>query len=255
MTGPDVNRRERATAVIAHRGASAEAPENSLAAFELGMALGADAIELDVRRTADGALLVIHDATLERTTDGAGEIAELSRARVAAARLSDGEPVPELEEVLRRFPGVEITIDVKDPRAAADVADLVRRLRRVPETILYVEEGTELAAFRDYEGRRATSTAQALRLARETGWLSSAGTREIPEVVHAPMERDGETIVTQELVRRVRDSGRSVQVWTIDAARVANRLASWGVDGIITNDVRAMRALLDGAASGRKAEA
>jgi len=241
------------TAVIAHRGASAEAPENSLEALELGMELGADAIELDVRRTADGALLVIHDPTLDRTTDASGRIADHTRAELADVRLPNGAPIPELADVLRRFEGVEITVDVKEAEAAADVVALVRALGRVEDTILYVEEGTDTPAFRAYEGRRATSTAQATRLALEPDWLASAAPREIPEVVHTPIEWRGVPIVTQAFVRRVRKTGRSVQVWTIDDVDSAARLANWGADGIITNDVRGVRARLDAAAR-RKAD-
>lgn len=241
------------TAVIAHRGASAEAPENSLEALELGMALGADAIELDVRRTADGTLLVIHDPTLDRTTGASGRIADCTRAELADVRLPNGAPIPELGEVLRRFEGVEITVDVKEPEAAAEVVALVRELDRIETTILYVEQGTDTTAFREYEGRRATSTAQATRLALQPGWMDSAAPREIPEVVHTPIEWRGVPIVTQAFLGRVKTSGRSVQVWTIDDVETAVRLADWGSDGIITNDVRGVRARLD-AAPCRKAD-
>jgi len=230
------------TAVIAHRGASAEAPENSLAALGLGMELGADAIELDVWRTADGALLVFHDATLDRTTDATGRIAELTRAEADRARLANGEPIPGLEDVLRRFSDVEITVDVKDPGAAAAVVALIEALGRVERTILYVEEGVDTRAFRTYAGRRATSTGQAIRLALEPDWLAAAGEREIPEVVHTPMEWRGVPIVTQAFVERVRATGRTVQVWTIDDLDTAGRLVEWDTDGIITNDVRGLRA-------------
>ncbi|MFW6039480.1 MAG: glycerophosphodiester phosphodiesterase [Gemmatimonadota bacterium] len=239
------------TAVIAHRGAAAEAPENSLEAFELGMKLGADAIELDVRRTADGALLVIHDPTLDRTTDASGRISDYALAELADVRLPNGAPIPELGDVLRRFEGVEVTVDVKEAEAAADVVALIEALDRVERTILYVEQGTDTPAFRDYEGRRATSTEQAMRLALEPGWLASAAPREIPKVVHTPLEWRGVPIVTQEFVGRVRKTGRSVQVWTIDDVETAARLADWGSDGIITNDVRGVRARLDEAARGK----
>ena len=238
------------TAVIAHRGASAEAPENSLEALELGMELGADAIELDVRRTADGALLVIHDPTLDRTTDAAGRIADLTRADVADVRLANGAPIPELGDVLRRFRDVEITVDVKEAEVAADVVALVRKLNRVERTILYVEEGTDTPAFRSYEGRRATSTAQATRLARESDWIARGAPREVPEVVHTPLEWRGVPIVTQAFVRRVKEAGRAVQVWTIDDLETADRLVDWGTDGLITNDVRGVRAWLDAARRG-----
>ncbi len=222
-------------------------------ALDLGMTLGADAIELDVRRTADGALLVIHDPTLDRTTDAWGRIADCSRRELADVRLANGAPIPELGEVLRRFGGVEITVDVKEAEAADDVVALVRELDRVECTILYVEQGTDTPVFRDYEGRRATSTEQATRLALQPDWVARAAPREIPEVVHTPLEWRGVSIVTQAFVGRVKKAGRSVQVWTIDDVETAVRLANWGSDGIITNDVRGVRAGLDAAAR-RKAD-
>jgi len=243
------------TSIIAHRGASAEAPENSMPALELGMQLGADAIELDVRRSADGVLVVIHDASLDRTTDGAGEIARLTMAQIREAnlgsasdpalpRLTEHSAVPELRDVFSRFPDTEITVDVKDPAAAGDVVSLIHKFDRMEQTILYLEDGTKTETFAQYDGRRATSTRQALRLALDRGWLGRAGEREIPEVIHTPMRRWGLPIVTQALVRRVHESGRTIQVWTINDPAEALRLAEWRVDGIITDDVRGLRARL-----------
>lgn len=239
------------TAIIAHRGAAAEAPENSLGALELGMALGADALELDVRRARDGSLLVIHDATLGRTTDAWGRLADLNLAEARAARQADGTPVPDLDEVFAAHPGVEITVDVKDPGAAAAVVESIRAHDRVADTILYVEEGTEGDAFRGYEGRRATSTAQALGLALGGAPLPGPTDRAVPEVVHTPMSWRGVPIVTQAFVARVHESGRTVQVWTVDDPQTARRLAAWGTDGIITNDVRGMRNWLGTRTTGR----
>jgi glycerophosphoryl diester phosphodiesterase len=159
--------------------------------------------------------------------------------------------VPELREVFEAHAGVEIIVDVKDPGAAASVVELIRAHDRVAETILYVEEGTDGDAFRSYEGRRATSTGQALRLALGGAALPGTVDRVIPEVVHAPMAWRGVPIVTHAFVRRVQDSGRTVQVWTIDDPQTAGRLAAWGTDGIITNDVRGMRAWLGARHSGK----
>ncbi|MDH3427538.1 MAG: glycerophosphodiester phosphodiesterase family protein, partial [Gemmatimonadota bacterium] len=234
-----------------------EAPENSMPALELGMRLGADAIELDVRRSADGVLIVIHDASLDRSTDASGEVARLTMAEIETAnlgaasdvripRLAERAGVPRLRDVFDRFPHTEITVDVKDPAAAADVVALIYELNRVEHTILYVEEGTDSPAFIEYEGRRATSTRQALRLALDRGWLKRAAKRTVPEVVHTPMRRWGFPIVTQRLVQRVQETDRTIQVWTINEPTEARRLATWGVDGIITDDVRGLRAALHG---------
>lgn len=215
-------------------------------ALRLGMRLGADAIELDVRQSRDGALFVIHDPTLDRTTDATGTIFEIDATAVREATQANGEPVPELVKVLEAFPGVEITIDVKDAAAVPRVVGWVRRLDRVADTILYAEHGTTESAFREYEGRRATSTGQALRMARDPGRLEAGRSPDAPEVVHTPLQVEGTTIVTADFVRRVHDSGRTIQVWTIDEPEVARDLVALGVDGIITNDVRALRALVDG---------
>src|SRR5262245_3514397 len=85
--------------VLGHRGAPRAAPENTLRAFQLAMELGADGVELDVQPSADGVPVVLHDDTLDRTTDGSGDVATLPWARIAEAR-ADGEPVPRLEQVV-----------------------------------------------------------------------------------------------------------------------------------------------------------
>jgi glycerophosphoryl diester phosphodiesterase len=200
--------------VIAHRGAAAEAPENTIEAFDLSVCLGADALELDVQQAGDGTLVVIHDSTVDRTTEADGPVAGFSGAELG--RLG----VPALEEVLQRYAGLEITVDVKAASAT--------------------EEGTSLGAFATYGGRRATSSRQAAWLAVELA-DAAAGTKlpeGFPEVVHAPLDGPDGPIVTADLVAAAQRVGRTVQVWTIDDPGRMRQLCHWGVDGIITNDVR-----------------
>ncbi len=221
--------------VIAHRGAAAEAPENTIEAFDLSVFLGADALELDVQQAGDGTLVVIHDSTVDRTTEADGPVAGFGGAELE--RLG----VPALEEVLERYGGVEITVDVKASSATAEVVALIERLERTPRTILYVEEGTSLRAFATYGGRRATSSRQAAWLAAELADGAGAATElpeDFPEVVHAPLDGPDGPIVTVDLVAAAQRVGRTVQVWTIDDPGRMRRLCHWGVDGIITNDVR-----------------
>lgn len=242
--------------IIAHRGAAAEAPENTMLAFALGFELGADALELDVRRSLDGELVVIHDPTLDRTTSSRGPVDQRHATELAAVDARFGvladttpperpEAIPLLRDVFARYVDVEITVDVKDPAATADVAALIAEYDRVDRTILYVEEGTRLPAFRAYGGRRATSTRQALWLAVLGRWLPGRGGDNFPEVIHTPMRRAGVPIVSAGFIRAAHATGRTVQVWTVDDPETMILLAEWGVDGIITNDVRAAAALLD----------
>ena len=100
--------------IVAHRGASAERPENTLAAFERAIEIGADAAECDVRLTADGAAVVLHDATVDRTTDGAGVVASMSAAEVRRLSAGDG-PVPMLADVLACLSGrIGAVVELKD---------------------------------------------------------------------------------------------------------------------------------------------
>ena len=219
--------------VIAHRGAAAEAAENTIEAFDLSVLLGADALELDVQQAGDGTLVVIHDSTVDRTTEADGPVAGFSGVEL------DRLGVPALEEVLQRYAGLEITVDVKAASATAESVALIERLERTPRTILYVEEGTSLGAFATYGGRRATSSRQAAWLAVELA--DAAGTKlpeGFPEVVHAPLDGPDGPIVTADLVAAAQRVGRTVQVWTIDDPGRMRQLCHWGVDGIITNDVR-----------------
>ena len=225
--------------MIAHRGAAAEAPENTVEAFDLALMLGADGLELDVQRGADGTLVVIHDDTVDRTTTGSGRVKDLSASQLE--RLN----VPTLEEVFGRYGRREITVDVKDPAATEDVVEMIVSFDRVGATVLYVENGTSLEAFRTFGGRRASSSLQAAWLADELGEAEDGSVPAgFPEVVHTEIEGPAGPIVTPEFVDAVHRSGRAIQVWTIDDGRQMCELADWGVDGIITNDVRRAVALL-----------
>jgi glycerophosphoryl diester phosphodiesterase len=138
--------------LYAHRGASRDAPENTIAAFRLALEQGADGIELDVHATADGVPVVIHDSTLDRTTDRSGNINELTLTAVKTADASAGwrdtghrsvrwsvdeVRVPTFDEVLAWLPGDRsLAIDIKDVAAVAGIVRALRGRPRVPEVVL-----------------------------------------------------------------------------------------------------------------------
>jgi glycerophosphoryl diester phosphodiesterase len=107
--------------LLGHRGASADAPENTMRAFRLALEQGADGIELDVQRSADGVPIVIHDPTLERTTDGSGAISAMAWEEIARVR-SRGEPVPRLEEVAAWAAGTGAWLNVEIKAAGVEAA-------------------------------------------------------------------------------------------------------------------------------------
>lgn len=237
--------------VFAHRGGRALGPENTIAAFDRGLAAGADGLELDVHLSRDGQAVVIHDDRLDRTTDRAGAVADRTSAELA--RLNAGrrygvdlehewtagaEGVPTLAAVLARY-DVPLIIEMKADRPAlADaVVAAVRAARAEARVCLgsfataVLEQARRLApeiptsASRD-EVKRALRWA-ALRLG--IGWRPPFSAFQLPERVGTT------TVVTKRFIRASHRGGRPVQVWTVNEEADMRRLLDWGVDGLITD--------------------
>lgn len=227
--------------VIGHRGASGEYPENTLLAFDRALEQGADALELDVRLTADGAPAVIHDATVDRTTDGRGPVAGYTARGLARLDAGAGQRIPELGEVLDRYPGVPIIIELKDRAAGAVVAALVRRHDAASRVLVGSFDHVALRPFtRGFVARAASRretavfwAASRLRLALGGGYAAFT----VPERHGAIQVVDGA------FVRAARRRDMPVHVWTVNDPAQAGRLRELGVAGIITNVPARMRAL------------
>lgn len=240
---------------FAHRGGSALAPENTLPAYERGMALGADALELDIHYTRDGEIVVFHDDTLERTTNGSGPISALTLDEIrrldAGYRFTpdggatypwrgQGVRVPTLAEVFERFPGVRINIEIKVGDEAGDqrFARLLRDRDWEDRAMVGSFDDRTLARFRAVsEGRVATSaSASEVRafllhvLFRATRRLRPAyDALQIPEVYR------GIRVVSPTSIRLARELGLDTHVWTVDSGPDMERLLDWGVDGLMTD--------------------
>ncbi|MDR7485376.1 MAG: glycerophosphodiester phosphodiesterase [Armatimonadota bacterium] len=233
-------------AVIAHRGASGEAPENTLAAFRRALELGADAVELDVHLSADGVPVVIHESLLDRTTDGRGLVRDypldalrrLDAGRWFGERFA-GERIPTLAEALEVLRAVRVIVEIKNgpvyyPGIAARVADTVRAVGHRAVTVssfdhpvlLEVRKAApDLSTAVLYMGRFTDS----LWLARETG---------------ADVLQPYWAWITPDLIEAAHAAGRRVEAWTVDEPRHARFVIDLGVDGIITNFPDRIRALL-----------
>lgn len=247
--------------ILGHRGDSAHAPENSLAAFRLALAAGADGIECDAHLIASGAVVIMHDATLDATTTGAGPVSDLTEAQLRDLRLRPrdrpiqpdypDERIPTLEEVLREFarPGVTLNVEIK-PSANSDLAEAVARCVKDAGA----SRATLLSSFdvraldhlraKHPDLRRAllfppTLLAGALvGLRLGTSWLSQASALGC-EAVH-PLWR----LATPHAVQRAHHLGLRVTVWTVDDGQTIRRLVAAGADGLITNDPAATRRAL-----------
>jgi glycerophosphoryl diester phosphodiesterase len=238
--------------IIAHRGASAHAPENTLAAFKLALDLGADGVELDAKLTIDGKVVVIHDQTVDRTTGSHGVVREMTLGQLksldAGSFFDSGfahEQIPTLEEVFasigaRTLVNVEITNYTSVGDALPDrICDLViqyglqdhiifssfhpfnlirtrRRLPQVPVAIL-TQPGAAGRLMRGPLGRLAA-----------------------PRFIH-PYFSD----VTGASLAQEHRRGRHVNAWTVDSPEEIRRLSRMGIDGIITDDPRLARKIVE----------
>ncbi len=233
--------------VIAHRGASAEAPENTIAAFELALAQGADAIELDVHLSRDDHPVVIHDHTLERTTDGTGPVRDrtvrqLKRLDAGGWRgpAFGGQRIQTLQEVLERFRDrARLLIELKGG------SDLYPGIEERVVATLEIYDAVERALVQSFD-HAALGRLRALSRDVRLGALIAQPPVDLaaaePGAVQAVCP--GAHLVTETDVIRWREAGLDCYVWTVNEAAVMDRLASWGVSGIITDHPGLLRARL-----------
>lgn len=240
------------TLVYAHRGGAVLAPENTIAAFDNGFACGADGIELDVHLSRDAVVIVHHDATLERTTNGRGAVgdrlaAELTRLDAGFQfRTPDGQypfrglgiGIPTLREVLKRYKTAPVIVELKMPgqRLAERVVDEIRAANAMERVSVgsYYEDA--LQAVRAFEPAIATGAAkEETRWALYRSWIGWSLKNPPYREFQVP-ERSGMTrIVSRRFVRYAHRAGRPVKVWTVNERSDMERLVSWGVDGLITD--------------------
>jgi glycerophosphoryl diester phosphodiesterase len=237
--------------VIAHRGASGSAPENTVAAFELAVRQKADAFELDVRLTGDGVPVVLHDAMLDRTTDRRGPLAALRLADLgdidAGARFSPDAGrtfpfragnvrIPTLAEVLRGFPEMPVLLELKEVAAQEPVRRLLIEEKAVERCVLASEQHAALTLFREPPFTTAASAEEIGALYR--GVLM----RRVPQAapyrcLSVPLRYRGLPVPTRWFVTAARRLGCPVHVWTVNEPATARALWARGVAGVVTNVV------------------
>jgi len=238
--------------VFAHRGGCELGPENTIATFDLGMSAGADGLELDVHLSADGIVVVHHDATLDRTTDAKGPLAARTAdelARVDAGYRFErhgafpfrglGIGIPALSDVLKRYQGVPTIVEIKVP--TAEMGDAVaREIRRADALDFACVAGYGIAsaqaARKALPGVPASACEPEVRIALYRSWLRWPVRHAAYQVYQVP-ECVGKVtrIVSPRFVRDAHRSDFKVQVWTVDDDTDMRRLLEWGVDGLISN--------------------
>jgi glycerophosphoryl diester phosphodiesterase len=227
--------------VIAHRGASGQYPENTMLAFTRALAQGADAFELDVRVTADGVPVVLHDATLDRTTNRRGAVCRLSLREVREAAGGERERVPLLADLLECFPGTPLIVEIKDHAAALPTLALLRQQRAAGRVLLGAFHRASLEPFRGTEFPHA---AWRLQVGWFWSWARVGRARRGNFAAFTVPERSGLLhVVDAPFLRAARRLNLPVHVWAVDDPAMAARLRAAGVSGIITNYPERMRGL------------
>ena len=228
--------------VFAHRGASASAPENTMAAFQLALEQGAPAIEFDVKLSADGHVVVIHDQTVNRTTNASGNVAKLPLESLreldagswfgAAFR---GEKIPTLHEVFAAF-GQTLLLNIEltnyatpFDRLVPTVADLIQKYG-VARNILF-------SSFYPHNLMRAARLLPAIPRAQliwpgRAGWWQRTWGRVINIQAEHPWKGD----ITAETIHTAHQRGRRIHAWTVNQPDELRRLKTLGVDGFFTDD-------------------
>jgi glycerophosphoryl diester phosphodiesterase len=239
--------------LVSHRGESADAPENTMAAFRLAWERRVPAIELDVHLTADGLLICSHDADTRRTTGVSKLIKESTREdllRLDAGRWKGerwaGEKMPTLEEALATIPeGARCFIEVKvGPEAVPALAKAVRESGKKPEQLAIISFKADTLA----EAKKRLPEIKAYYLSSfkrgaDGTWSPTAESLiETAKTIRA----DGLDLsyigpVDAEFVKRVKGAGLGMYVWTVDEPAVAKRMVAAGVDGITTNKAAWLR--------------
>ncbi|CAN5778541.1 glycerophosphodiester phosphodiesterase [soil metagenome] len=237
--------------LIAHRGGAGLAPENTLAAFLNGATTwGADMIELDVHASKDGHCVVIHDSTVDRTTDGTGAVADMTlnelRQLDAGYRFTrdggatypfrgTGVGIATIEEVLETLPSMRLTIEVKAGAAQPSLFTAIRRFDAQGRVIAAGMYERDRTSFPEFRGAVSTSSEELRRffIRHRLGLGRFFPAR--ADVVQVPEEWEGRRLLTPRFVKDLRANGIPVHVWTVDDVADMCRLLDWGVAGLITD--------------------
>ena len=224
-----------------------------MAAFRAAVDLGYRYVETDVHTTSDGVLVLFHDETLDRVTDGIGRISELTAAQVAAARIGGREPVPLFDELVAALPGIRLNLDVKDWHSVRSLAAAIER-HSLHDRVL-------VASFSDRRRRAvlkmlsrpvassagiATNTLFFLLRPLPAAWLRRLlrGPLRDVQALQVPVRYGGFRVVTSGYVRQAHSLGLKVHVWTINDPAEMGSLLDLGVDGIVTDRADLLKQVL-----------
>ena len=230
---------------IAHRGASGHAPENTIAAFDKAFEMKADYIEIDVQQTRDGRLVVIHDTTIDRTTNGTGSVSDYTLEELRQLDAGTwfgkdfiGEQIPTFEEILDRYRGkIGILIELKSPELYPGVEKkvtdaLIERNMHRPNNQKVI-----IQSFNHESVKKSKELVPNIPhgVLTDSSWADVTDEQLAEFAAYADFYNLNMNIVTHELVERVQDKGLKMYPYTVRTQKQADKLFELGVDGIITD--------------------
>jgi glycerophosphoryl diester phosphodiesterase len=248
---------------IAHRGGSSLGPESTLYTFRRAVALGVDVIEIDLQRTKDGQLIVLHDRSVDRTTNGSGPadnftLAELKNLDAAYRWSADngrtfplrgrGIRIPSLAEVLADFPDMRINIELKDAQAeiGTQLCQLIRKYNKTQKVMIASFNAGRLKKFRSQCPRVATSFGASEAIVfYGLQWVHLESAYSPPaQALQVPVHYGRTQLVTRRFVNAAHSRNLRVHVWTVNDTEEMQRLLELGVDGIMTDYPERLLSLL-----------
>ncbi|KOP84102.1 glycerophosphodiester phosphodiesterase [Cytobacillus solani] len=229
---------------VAHRGATGYAPENTIAGFDLAVEMKADYIEIDVQRSKDGEIVVIHDTTVDRTTDGTGKVGDLTFEQLRSLDAGSwkgeqfaGEPIPTFEEILDRYHGkVGILIELKAPELYPGIEKQVAEALKERNLDKPQNEKIIIQSFNFESMKKMDQLLPKVPIGVLTSNLKDTTTEALQEFsTYADWFNPSYGIVTEELVNQVHSLGMQIGSWTVRSQEAADFLFDMKVDAIITD--------------------
>ena len=253
--------------VFGHKGSASDRPENTLSSFDKALKDDADVLETDLRLTKDGEIVLMHDAFLERVTNGTGNVRDYTLAQLkeldAAYQFSQddgktfplrgqGHTIPTLEEAFQRYPGIKMNIDMKsrNPALAQKVADLLVKYDRADITIAGSFHHKNVRRLRRHMKGHGVNV-QTCASDFETKAAVVAAKLHIPGhtspllALEVPVSHGSIQVITKEFIKHAHANGRYVVPWTINDPKEMESLLKMGVDGIITDNPKLAAKVID----------
>ncbi len=237
--------------VIPHAGGDGLFPENTIYAYEHSIAMGGEVVDADVRLSADGVPIAFHDATLERTTNGSGDVADTTYAEIATLDAGwgftngsshpfrgQGITVPTIASLIEHFPDTLITLDLKDLRTdvVEPLCTVIRSAHRGDDLYIGVDTSEQVLLFRELCPEVRTSGTDAERQAMRDARAANDGSFVTAQLVSQPsfIGSDGTTRITPDFLAFAHRYDIAVLTWVVDDPNDMRRLIEIGVDGIYT---------------------